>query len=154
MSGLLVTMGLVASLALFGANQNTMPDDSNLANQKQADCDKLRQDPFPDLIVEQVLTKKGIASSQIKEINGKLDQAATTITDKFLEEYQEDEEPVATNDPLSEVYNTDNVEDVKRDVFMDVMKAYITDAQVGVEMFNQISAKRESALEACTGTAK
>ncbi len=117
--------------------------------------DKCRQDlmsdAFPAEIVEKALTSKGIAQSQIKEIMGKLSEGAKNIPEMYATEYQSNvqEEPAATNDPLSEIYMTENLNDVREEVFLNVMKEYVSDAQLAVSMFNDITTQRNAAIKDC-----
>lgn len=150
---IMIAMGIAASLSLFAADQAVTPkaEPKVMTNEAQQDCEKLMKDPFPDLIVEKVLTSNGISPSEVKEITGKLDAAAATIPDRFAKEYAAEDEPIATNDPLSDVYDTESLDNVRLEVFRDVMKEYISDAELAMKMFNEINTQREAAVKACSG---
>lgn len=154
-SSLVVMLGVSVSLSLFGANNssNSKTPAESVTTDAQEDCEKLQHDPFPDLIVEKVLISNGISRSEIPKINVSLDAAAAKIPGQFVLEDNLENEPAATNDPLSDVYSnvSETLDEVKRNAFLEAMKPYITDAQLGLKMFNEINAKRESALEACMG---
>ncbi len=153
LKNLALAVSLTASLALFGAEKPADQSDAPaMTNESQQQCIRLMQDPFPDTIVEKVLTKKGISEGQIKEITQELDAAAAKIPDKFAQAYGNDEEPSATNDPLSDVYNdsTEELDNARLEVFRDVMKKYVSDVEVAMQMFKDINKQRNKEIKNCS----
>ena len=151
--GAAIFMSMTATLAADESvgQETLLVKESTEENGVDACRKALLKDDFPDLIVEKALTSKGIAASQIKEINGKLDEEAKAIPQIYAAEYKVNmqEEPVATNDPLSEVYMAENIDDVRFEVFAKVMKEYVSDPEVVMSMFNEIVAQRNAQLKAC-----
>ena len=144
-----LAVSLAASLALFGAEKG---DAMTMINESQQQCIRLMQDPFPDTIVEKVLIKNGISEGQIKTITKELDAAAATIPEKFAAAYGNEEEPSATNDPLSDVYanSTEELDNVRLEVFRDVMAKYVSDVGRAMEMFKEISKQRNNEIKTCS----
>lgn len=143
----------IAAVAMVARMTSVMAEET--AAMELNTIDKCRQEltneAFPLAITEKALISKGIAQSQVKEIMDKLNEQAKIIPAIYAAEYKSDiqEEPLATNDPLSEVYMIENLNSVREEVFLSVMKEYVSDAQVAIAMFNSITSQREAAIKDC-----
>lgn len=153
--GTAVFMSLTASAGMLLAENNAKAGKEPVVTKEGVSVEECRKalvnEQFPELIVEKVLVAKGIPKSQIKEINGKL-QGRVHDYQASAEEVKEvidETEPVATNDPLSGAYDAEGMSDIHFDFFVDVMKEYITDADLARAMFTEISAERKAQIEAC-----
>ncbi|MDP1834858.1 MAG: hypothetical protein Q8K75_02920 [Chlamydiales bacterium] len=152
--GTAVFMSLTASAGMLFAENNSKADKEPVVAKEGVSVEECRKalvnEPFPELIVENVLVEKGIPKSQIKEINGKLQgRVHHQASREEVREVIEETEPVATNDPLSGAYDAEGMADIQFDLFVDVMKEYITDADLARAMYTDISAKRKAQIEAC-----
>jgi hypothetical protein len=150
-----VAMALVISLPAMtvetppAAKQVQAVDDLDPGATVETCRQVLVDDHFPDVIVYNVLVDRGVSKSDIKLINQKLDSDSKDLREDFVQVVVEEEEPVATNDPLSDVYNYDALKDARLVVFREVMKDYVDDAGMVIQMYNKIESERDKQLKAC-----
>lgn len=146
----------IAGVALFLSAAETAEENQTKTVEDQAagaTVETCRQalvdDHFPDVIVFDVLVDRGVSKSDIKSINKKLDADSKDIKDDFAQTVLNEEEPVATNDPLSDVFNYDALKDARLVVFREVMKDYVDDAGMVINMYNKIESERDKQIKEC-----
>ena len=131
------------------AQAKTPTEDHSAGTTVETCRQALVDDHFPDVIVFNVLVDRGVSKSDIKMINDKLDADSKDIKDDFAQVVVTEEEPVATNDPLSDVFNYDALKDARLVVFREVMKDYVDDAGMVINMYNKIETERDKQIKEC-----